>query len=81
MGVVVEEVRFAGSAPDVRLIATAITELCGLPVLATESPAEVKGVLCELHAHLAFSCAPRDEIEVYAYRPGAVRQFYDDARG
>lgn len=78
MGIVLDEVRFQGRAPDLRRIADKITELSGLPVIVQESGADVVGNLYDLHAGVAFACAPQEKLEVFSYRPGAVKEFYEE---
>src|SRR5262245_32551971 len=81
MGVVVTEVVFEGPVPELSHIADKVTELSGLPLSITESGADVTGDLYDLHAHLAFDCAPETQMEVHAYRAGAVKEFYDQTFG
>src|SRR5262245_44568951 len=79
MGMVFGEATFDGRAPDLSCIADKITELSGLPVSVTESAAEVKGELYDMHASLAFSCAPAERLELHTYLPAAVREFCNEA--
>jgi len=74
MGLVFEEVAFDGRAPQLSRIADKISELSGLPVVVTESGPDVKGDLYDLHGYLAFACAPAQQLEIHAYRDGAVRK-------
>ena len=76
MAIVVQEARFPSPLPDIGRIVGTITEICGLPVLVKESGSDIKGNLYELHAHLAFACAPKDHVEIYSYQSGAVQQSY-----
>jgi hypothetical protein len=77
MGVVVSEVVFDGEAPELSAIADKVTELSGLPL----SVADGDGDLYDLHAHLAFACAPETQLEVHAYPAGAVKEFYHQTFG
>ena len=79
MGVVRREVLFEGRAPGSTIIGEAITNRCGLPVVVTESDATVKASLYDMHARLAFACAPRLGLEIFSYVPGAVRRVDDPA--
>jgi len=81
VGVVVTEVVFDGQAPELARIAEKVTALCGLPVTVTGSDAEIKGDLYDLHAHLAFACAPETQLELCSYIPGAVQKFYRESFG
>jgi hypothetical protein len=81
MGVVIAEVVFDGQAPELSRIAEKVTELSTLPLSVTESGADVKAGLYDLHASLAFACAPRAQLELYSYRPGAVKEFYQQTFG
>ena len=62
-------------------ISDKITELSGLPLSITESGADVKGELCEMHGYLAFACAPDQALEIHAYRGGAVRRLCNEMFG
>jgi hypothetical protein len=73
------ELAFDGRAPDLSRIADKITELSGLPVCATESGADVKGDLYDMHTRLAFACAPEEQLELHTDLPGTVRKFYNEA--
>jgi hypothetical protein len=77
MGIVFDHMTFKRHAPDLAHISAKITELTGLAMVATESSDEVKGTLYDLHAHLAFACVPEEMIEVFSYRVGAVKEFYE----
>ena len=79
MGLVSGHVFFEGPSPELSRIADRISELCGQPVCATGSDEAVKGDLFDLHARLAFASEPSQQLEVYSYRPGAVRRFNDEA--
>jgi hypothetical protein len=81
MGVVVSEVSFDVKAPELSRIADKVTELSGLPLSVTESGADVKGNLHDLHAYLAFACYPEARLELDSYRPGAVKEFYQQTLG
>jgi hypothetical protein len=74
MGLVFEEVVFDGRAPQLSHIADKITELSGLPLGVIESGPDVKGDLYDLHGYLAFACAPKQQLEIHAYRDGTVRK-------
>lgn len=76
MGILIQEVQFHGDLPDLARIGAAITQLCGLPVTITDSSPDVKGTLYAMHARVAFDCHRSNTIEVFSYRPGAVRQLY-----
>jgi hypothetical protein len=71
------EVRFDGRAPALSRIAEKVTELSGLGLSIQEVEPGDQGY--DIHARLAFACAQDDQLEVRAYRPGAVRAFYDEA--
>jgi hypothetical protein len=79
MGMVFGELAFDGRAPDLSRIADKITELSGLPVCATESGADVKGDLYDMHTRLAFACAPEEQLALHTYLPGTVRRFHNQA--
>jgi hypothetical protein len=81
MGIVIQEITFDGRAPSLAQIAEKITALCGLPVMVTESNAEIKGDLYDLHGQIAFTGVPEEQINLWTYRPGTVRQFFQDAVG
>lgn len=77
MGVVVSEIVFDGEAPELSAIADKVAALSGLPL----SVAEEDGDLYDLHAHLAFACAPQIQLEMHTYRAGAVKQLYQQTFG
>lgn len=77
MGCVFEEVVFDGHAPELSGIVAKATELTGLPLSVRPLDSETTGDLHDLYAIVAFACHPKHEIKVYAYRQGAVREFYD----
>src|SRR2546426_313968 len=81
MGMVFGEAAFDRRAPGLSPIADKISELSGLPVSVTESGSDVKGDLYDLHASLAFACAPEDQLKLYTYRAGAVKEFRDQTFG
>lgn len=81
MGVVINEVAFQGRAPQLSDIADKITEVSGLPLSVTESGEDVKGDLYDLHGYLAFACAPEQQLEIHAYRGGAVRKLCEEMFG
>jgi hypothetical protein len=81
MGVVVSEVSFDGQAPELSRIADKVTELSGLPLSVTESGADVKGNLHDRHAYLAFAYYPEARLELDSYRPGAVKECYQQTLG
>jgi hypothetical protein len=78
MTLVFDQVTFTGRAPDLGLVADKITALCGLAVVIERSSSEGMENLHDQYAHFAFACAAQEQLEIYTYRPGAVRQFYDD---
>ncbi len=61
----IKEVAFHKQAPDLRRISDQISALTGLAVSVTESSAEEKGGHHDLHAHLAYECAPEARLEIY----------------
>src|SRR3954468_16041582 len=81
MGVVMGEATFNGRAPELRQVAEKVAELSGLAVLIEESGPGLKGDLHDRHGHLAFACAPDQRLQVYSYRPGAVRAHYHEFSG
>lgn len=81
MSIVREEITFDGRAPSLVRIAATMTELCGQPVTVTESDADIKGDLYDMHGHLALASAPQEQIKLWTYRPGTVRQFLQDNFG
>ncbi|MFL5240801.1 MAG: hypothetical protein ACJ8FY_01720 [Gemmataceae bacterium] len=72
MGVVVAQVVFDGQAPKLSRIAEKVTELSGLAMSVTESGADLKADVYDLHAYLAFDCDPKDQLELYSYRVGTA---------
>ena len=78
MGIVFDQVRFDGRAPELSEIASKVTELCGLPLIVEQSDANEKGNLYDQHGHFAFACVSQEQVEIHSYRPGAVRAFYDE---
>jgi hypothetical protein len=81
MGIVLQEVTFDGPAPTAAMIAARMTERVGLPVIVRESPAAAaaaaavdRGGLYDLAAWIAFEMYPKAEIELTAYRAGAVKE-------
>lgn len=74
MGIVIQEVTFDAPAPAAEVIAARVTELVGLPVIVRESPPELRGALHDLHAQIAFQANPKAEVELTAYRAGAVKE-------
>src|SRR4051812_35007381 len=81
MGIVVAQVAFENQVPNLATIAATIARRTGLRVNVTNSPADIKGDLYDLHGNLAFACAPGETIEVRSYRPGAVKAFYEASFG
>jgi hypothetical protein len=79
MGLVFDQVSFDGRAPDLLRIADKVTELCGLPVTVKQSGDDIKQNLYDQHGYIAFACAEQDKLELFSYRPGAVRQFYEES--
>ena len=76
MNILLHEVAFPSRAPDIPRIAEEIRARSGLEVSITESSAAEKGNTYDVHAQLAFACAPEDRIAVYTLRPGAVVDRY-----
>src|SRR5262245_28205880 len=76
MTLVVQEVLFQGRAPEPARISEAITRLCGLPVALREARLDPEGGLYDLHAKVAFAADEQNSIEIYSYRPGAVREHH-----
>ena len=75
MGMMFAQVAFDGHAPPLADICSKITEICGRPVVVVESdPDEIH----DLHATIAFECAPDLTLDFHTYRPGAVRHFCDE---
>jgi hypothetical protein len=74
MGIITEEVRFEGQAPDAARIADKVKEIIGLPIILHESGPEMRCDFHSLHAQLAFARFPKQRVELTAYRPGAVQE-------
>lgn len=74
MGIHVFKVTFDAPAPTAAAIAARVTELVGLPLILRESPPEIRGTLHDLHAQMAIEAYPKSEIELTAYRVGAVKE-------
>jgi hypothetical protein len=72
MGIIVEEVTFQGKAPSIAAITEKLTQMLALPVVVNESPPRVTTDMYDLSAHVAFASFPRHQVELTAYRPGAV---------
>src|SRR5262245_7847264 len=81
MGIVIGDAIFDSQAPELSRIAEKIQELSGLAITVHESGPEIKGDLYDFHAQLAFTSAPKTQLEIRAYRPGAVKEFYQRAFG
>ena len=75
MGVTLHTVLFEGPAPALAVIVDAVQRRAGIPLSVHESRPDDADGLHEFHARLAFAAAPDAPIEVYAYRPGAVKAF------
>ncbi len=75
MGIVRERVVFDGRVPALADICAKITDTCGRSVIVLDSTADE---LYDWHASIAFECVREGELELYAYRPGAVRQFCNE---
>lgn len=78
MGLVFDHVNFDGRAPELSRIADTVTKLCGLPVTLQLSDLAERGGFHDQHGHIAFACAPNEQLEIYSYKPGAVRKHYDE---
>jgi hypothetical protein len=76
MSIFLHEVSFPSRPPDISRIAEEIRAGSGLEVSFTESSTVEKGGLYDLHAELAFACAPEERIAVYTLRPGTVADRY-----
>jgi hypothetical protein len=81
MGIVVTQVVFDGQAPELSSIAGKVAELSGLPLSVTDSGADVKAGLYDLHAYLAFACHPETPLRLHSYRAGAVKELYHQTFG
>jgi hypothetical protein len=81
MGIVTAAVVFDGQAPELTRIVEKVTELSGLPLSVSESGADLKADLYDLHAHLAFACDPNALLVLHSYRAGAVKAFYRETFG
>ncbi|MGE5550141.1 MAG: hypothetical protein ACM3ZC_06375 [Bacteroidota bacterium] len=79
MGIVVQGVVFDNRAPDLSVIVGKITDMTGLPLSVTESREDTVTNLYVVYGRLAFACFPDDSIDIYAYRPGALRASCDTA--
>ncbi len=77
MGIVIGEVVFVGKVPEPAAIQAAMTRQCGLPVIMTEGGPAITDDLYEFDGRLAFAAAASNSIEIFAYRPGAVRRLYN----
>ncbi|MDB5356350.1 MAG: hypothetical protein JWN24_2803 [Phycisphaerales bacterium] len=75
MGIISEEVRFEGQAPEAARIADKVTEIIGLPMTLEESGPEMRCDCHFLHARLAFARFPDRRVELTAYHPGGVKEF------
>lgn len=80
MGLVRTSFMFDGRAPDAACIAERITAITGLAVTVADSSGTVMADLRQLHAKLSFTCAPQEEVTIYAYIPGAVRKCVEEGR-
>jgi hypothetical protein len=52
-----------------------VSELSGLPVSLKETGADVKADFLEFHAYLCFACASDEQLELYTYRHGTVKEW------
>jgi hypothetical protein len=78
MAIVSQKVKFKTPAPSLQRITDTITGICGLPVTAEESSAEIKGSLFDLHASLAFPAYPKDKLQIHTYIPGIVQKHHQE---
>jgi hypothetical protein len=77
MGMVFGEVTFDERGPTVEVLAAKITELCGLPVnVQLPGPGDLD--IHDQHAFLSFNISQEEQLEVFSYRPGAAKKFYND---
>lgn len=74
MGRLHTEFLFDGHAPDLGAIIGALERLSGLSVTTEVLPEEADSPR-QINARLAFECAPEEELEIYTYRPGGVKEF------
>lgn len=77
MTMVFGEVSFNDRAPTTETLRAKITEICGLPV-SIHAPAPGDLDIYDQHAYLSFDVAPEEQLEVFSYRPGAAKKFYND---
>ena len=75
MGMLFAHVAFNERAPSLSEICDKIEEITSLSVVVLE---QNSNELHELNARIAFKCAPENEIELLAYRPGAPGRFCDE---
>jgi hypothetical protein len=74
-------VSFEGPAPGLSRIAEKIAELSGLEVSVEEPGDEVMADLYDLYGDLSFKCDPQDQLNIWVYRPRAVRDNYVETFG
>src|SRR3982750_2025834 len=72
MGLIVEEVTFQGKAPSIAAFTEKLTQMVALPVVVNESSPRVTTDMYDLSVHVAFASFPRHQVELIAYRLGAV---------
>src|SRR5262245_40072835 len=77
MGMVFGEVTFEGRGPTVDELAARITETCGLPVTIHPPHAEDLDIY-DQHGYVSFAAAPEEQLEVFSYKPGAAKKYYND---
>jgi hypothetical protein len=80
MGIIFEEAAFEGKAPSPKQIAEKLEEIAGLPIILNEFSQDDCGPLHDFYAHIAFARFPKFEIELHAYRPGAVAKFLQESK-
>ena len=78
MGLIVGEVTFANGAPSLTCIVDNITELSGLSLLIENYESDTHSDFYDLYVRLSFSSTPGNQLTLYAYRNGAVREIYED---
>jgi len=74
---VFDEVTFDGRGPTVDALAAKISELSGLPV-SVQAPGPGDLGIYDQHAYLFFVAMPEEQLEVFSYRRGAAKKFYND---
>ena len=76
MGMMFADVTFKDAVPALTAICEKITEITTLPVVVLR---QEQDDLHELNARIAFQCSPETDLELLAYRPGAVRRFCEES--